>query len=64
MYVYVRVQRLDGKVNTQLIIAKSRVTPLKRVTIPGLELCGALLLAQLAHYCLSIYTQLNLSMVR
>jgi len=34
----------------QLITAKTKVAPLKRVTISWFELCGAVLAAQLLHY--------------
>ncbi len=47
------VQHLsDGSVNSKLIFSKARVAPLKKRTIPQLELEAAKLLAQLlAHVC-------------
>ncbi|XP_054272893.1 uncharacterized protein LOC128993159 [Macrosteles quadrilineatus] len=49
--VYLRAEDSSGNVNVNLLIAKSKVAPLKRVTIPRLELCGAHLLAKLLNYC-------------
>ncbi|XP_063993427.1 uncharacterized protein LOC135171065 [Diachasmimorpha longicaudata] len=45
--VYLRSKDKDGNVIVSLLCAKSRVAPLKRQTIPRLELCGALLLTTL-----------------
>ncbi|XP_062542202.1 uncharacterized protein LOC134210190 [Armigeres subalbatus] len=45
--VYVRSENVDGAVLVRLLTSKSRVAPLKCQSIPRLELCGALLAAQL-----------------
>ncbi|XP_044248692.1 uncharacterized protein [Drosophila takahashii] len=47
---YVRVQHTNNSVYTHLIAAKSRVTPTKPLTIPRVELCGAVLAAQLGDW--------------
>lgn len=45
--IYMRSINAENQVLTRLIAAKSRVAPLKKTTIPRLELCAALLLARL-----------------
>ncbi|XP_070510416.1 uncharacterized protein [Cardiocondyla obscurior] len=45
--LYMRTPGINDRVNSELICAKSRVAPLKPITIPRLKLCGALLLTRL-----------------
>ncbi|XP_058447634.1 uncharacterized protein LOC131428013 [Malaya genurostris] len=45
--LYIRSQDVKGRVLVRLLTSKSKVAPLKSQSIPRLELCGALLSAQL-----------------
>ncbi|XP_049881954.1 uncharacterized protein LOC126377964 [Pectinophora gossypiella] len=45
--VYIRSVNDNGEVTVRLLMAKSRVAPLKPTTIPRLELCGAVAAARL-----------------
>lgn len=47
--VFVKSTNSTGHVSVQLLCAKSRVAPLKAITIPRLELCGALILTRLMN---------------
>ena len=48
--IYLRMVDISDQVHIVLVISKSKVAPIKKLTIPRLELCGAHLLSQLLHY--------------
>ncbi|GFW60872.1 integrase catalytic domain-containing protein [Trichonephila clavipes] len=52
--IYAVQPQADGNTKVTLLVAKSRVAPLKSVLIPRLELNGALLLARLYATCKNI----------
>lgn len=57
--IFIRTTRGDEEISVNLLCSKSRVAPLKKTTIPRLELCGALLLAKLVSKIMSIFIQLD-----
>lgn len=51
--LYIRSINESNETSVQLLCAKSKVAPLRNVTLPRLELCGALLLAKLTEKILA-----------
>ena len=45
--VYLRTEQPDGGIIARLITSKSKVAPLKQLSVPRLELCGAVMLTSL-----------------
>ena len=48
--VYLRTTDIKGKINTSLVMSKSRVAPLQMVTLPKLELLAAVVNTRLTHF--------------
>lgn len=52
--LYLRTGNDKGEIAVNLLCSKSRVSPVKKISLPRLELCGALLLARLTQRVLPV----------
>ena len=52
---YFRMVDTTGAVHTSMVMSKSKVSPIKRMSIPRLELCGALVLSRLLHHVKEVF---------
>ncbi|XP_037942529.1 uncharacterized protein LOC119675401 [Teleopsis dalmanni] len=57
--IYIRVTDDSNLIEVQLFVAKSRVAPLKKQSLPKLELCEALLLARLYNKIKSLFEKFD-----
>ena len=53
--VYMRMVDSNRKVHTSLVMSKTKVAPIKRLSIPRLELCGAQLLTRLLRHAKDVF---------
>ncbi|XP_055838362.1 uncharacterized protein LOC129906572 [Episyrphus balteatus] len=61
--VYVRILDSNGNIHVNLILSKTRVAPSKRtITLPSLEVCDAVVLAQLLQYTKEVLAIPNVKM--
>lgn len=53
--VYLRMVDSIGGIHTSIVMSKTKVAPIRRFTIPRLELCGAHILTQILHRCKEVF---------
>ena len=61
--VYLRVTMNNGEVFTSFVVSKTKVAPIKQITIPRLELMACVILAQLLKVVLESLIDYNINAV-
>lgn len=58
---YCRVQFKDSQVATSLLLAKTKVAPLKKISVPQLELCAASLLVKIITHVIKVMKLISIA---
>ncbi|XP_039315422.1 uncharacterized protein LOC105198944 [Solenopsis invicta] len=61
--VYIRTENQNREIKTALLCSKTKVAPLKKLTIPRLELTGAVLLTKLVSHVLKVLNLKNVPLL-
>ena len=48
--MYLRAADVSGSIHSSIVVSKTKVSPIKRLSIPHLELCGAQVVAELLDH--------------
>ena len=52
--IYLRMTDSEGKHHSSIVVAKTKVAPIRKLTIPKLELCGAALVTRLIQHASTV----------
>lgn len=58
---YLKLTKFDGSVQIPLLFAKSKVAPLKPVSVPRLELCATVLLSRIIAFLRPLLNHINIT---